>query len=177
MVRSTLEPSSPNIQINALATDPKDAIETIFRPVTGGGTDDMPDRPTGNTSPKGTTPYPDVWLRIRRLGNLFTTLYGSTSNSWTVLSEVTVDPAEFPSSVYVGLSTVNHVGESENPTLHTTAVYAVAEQPTRPCPLGHGLFHDRASPSAARDGLQRGAREARSPAVDEVPESLSACRR
>jgi hypothetical protein len=123
MVRSTLEAGSPNIQINALVTDPKDAIETIYRPVTGGGTDDMPDRPTGNTTPKGTTPYPDVWLRIRRLGNLFTTLYGNTSNSWTVLSEVTVDPAEFPSLVYVGLSTVNHVSESEDPSLRTTAVY------------------------------------------------------
>jgi len=124
MVRSTLEPGSPNIQINALATDPKDAIETIYRPMTDGGTDDMPDRPTGNTTAKGTTPYPDVWLRIRRLGNLFTTLYSNTSNSWAVLSEVTVDPAEFPQTVYVGLSTVNHISESEDQALRTTAVYS-----------------------------------------------------
>lgn len=121
MARANLTPGSPNVQVNALATDPKNAIETIFRPAQDGGTDDMPDRPTGNTG--GATPYPDVWLRMKRTGNLFTTMYGNTTNSWTVLSAVAVDPAEFPATIYVGLSTVAHVSESEDQELRATAVY------------------------------------------------------
>jgi len=121
MVRAGLAAGAANVQINALALDPKNAIETIYRPRADVGTDDMPDRPTGNTG--GATPYPNVWLRVRRVGNHFTTFYGNKVGEWNVLSEVTVDPADFPNNLLVGLSTVNHISASEDETLRVQATY------------------------------------------------------
>ncbi len=123
MVRATLDAGSPNVMINALALDPKNAIETIYRPRVDGGTDDMPDRPTGNTSTSGTTPYPNVWLRLRRAGNLFTTYYGNRPDQWVTLSQVTVDPEQFPESLLVGLGAVNHISANEDQELRTKATY------------------------------------------------------
>ncbi|MFM8421925.1 MAG: hypothetical protein ACKOEQ_17570 [Verrucomicrobiota bacterium] len=123
MARANTTPGSPNVQVSALPVPSKNAIETIYRPKADQGTDDMPDRPTGNTSAGGTAEVPNVWLRMRRVGNHFTTFYANQPNAWNVLSEVTVDPAEFPSTVLIGLSTVNHVSESEDPSLRTKATY------------------------------------------------------
>ena len=44
---------------------------------------------------------------MRRVGNSFTTFYGNKPDQWVVLSDVTVDPADFPSKILIGLSTVN----------------------------------------------------------------------
>jgi hypothetical protein len=121
MARAGLTPGAANVQINALATDPKNAIESIYRPVADAGTDDMPDRPSGNTS--GATPYPDVWLRLRRVGNHFTTFYSNKAGEWTVLSAVAVDPAQFPQNLLIGLSTVNHISGSEDASLRVQATY------------------------------------------------------
>lgn len=123
MVRAGLAPGAANIQISALPLDSKDAIESIYRPKADIGTDDMPDRPTSNTSPRGTTPYPNVYLRVRRVGNHFTTFYSNKAAEWTVLSTVTVDPADFPATVNVGLSTVAHLSENEDQSLRATATY------------------------------------------------------
>lgn len=121
MVRAGLAAGAANVQINALALESKNAIETIYRPRADAGTDDMPDRPTSNTG--GATPYPDVWLRVRRIGNHFTTFYGNKVGEWNVLSEVTVDPADFPSNLLVGLSTVNHISSNEDASLRVQATY------------------------------------------------------
>jgi len=121
MARVDTSPGSADVMINALPLDPKNAIETIYRPRADAGTDDMPDRPSSNTS--GSTPYPNVWLRMRRVGNLFTTFYGTEPFKWVVLSEVTVDPADFPAKMLVGLSTVNHISSNEDQALRTKATY------------------------------------------------------
>lgn len=113
-VRANLTGGSPNLQVNALPPTPgANAIETIYRPLQDGGTDDMPDSPTSNTAPDGSNTYPDVWLRIKREGNKFTTYYsnstiGGGTNAWSVFSSVVVDPAQFPDTLYVGLGAVAH---------------------------------------------------------------------
>lgn len=139
MVRAGLTPGAANIQISALPADSKNAIETIYRPKADGGTDDMPDRPTGNTSPNGTTPYPEVYLRVRRVGNHFTTFYSNKATEWTVLSEVTVDPVDFPATVNVGLSTVAHISESEEQSHRARATYRnFTNTPVPPAPTLDG---------------------------------------
>lgn len=139
MARVSLDPGSANVQVNALPLDPKNAIETIYRPKANAATDDMPDRPTGNTSASGTAPYPNVWLRMRRVGNSFTTFYGNKPEQWVVLSDVTVDPADFPSKILIGLSTVNHVSANEDQSLRTTATYKdFGNTPVPPLPTVDG---------------------------------------
>jgi len=123
MARANTTPGAPNIQVSALPVPSKNAIETIYRPKADQGTDDMPDRPSSNTSAGGTAEVPNVWLRMRRIGNHFTTFYANQPGAWNVLSEVTVDPAEFPNSILIGLSTVNHVNASEDESLRTKATY------------------------------------------------------
>jgi hypothetical protein len=50
MARANTTPGAPNIQVSALPVPSKNAIETIYRPKADQGTDDMPDRPSSNTS-------------------------------------------------------------------------------------------------------------------------------
>ena len=75
MARANLTPGSPNVQVNALGANARNQVETIYRPAQDIGTDDMPDKPTSNTQPL-LKPYPDVWLRMKRTGNSFTTYRG-----------------------------------------------------------------------------------------------------
>ena len=122
MARANLTPGSPNVQINALPDESKNTIESIYRPIQDQGTDDLPDRPASNT--RGETLYPDVWLRLKREGSRFTTLFSNNSNAWTVLSSVLSDPAQFPEKLQVGLSTVAHLGASDDPSFRVKATYA-----------------------------------------------------
>ena len=122
MARANLTPGSPNVQVNALPDESKNTIESIYRPIQDGGTDDMPDRPASNT--RGETLYPDVWLRLKREGSRFTTFFANNSNAWTVLSSVLTDPTEFPATLKIGLSTVAHLGGSDDPSFRTKATYA-----------------------------------------------------
>jgi len=122
MARGNLTPGAPNVQVNALPDESKNTFESIFRPAQDGGTDDFPDRPTSNT--RGETPYPDVWLRLKREGSRFTTFFSNNSNAWSVLSSVLTDSAEFPAALKIGISTVAHVSPTEDETLRATAVYA-----------------------------------------------------
>jgi hypothetical protein len=122
MVRADLTAGSANVQINGLPDESKKTIESIYRPAKDAPTDDMPDRPTSNT--RGETPYPDVWLRLKREGSRFTTLFSNNSNAWTVLSSVLTDTNEFPAALKVGISTVAHVSTSEDESLRVTATYA-----------------------------------------------------
>jgi hypothetical protein len=139
MARANISAGSPNVQVSALPTESKGAIESIYRPVADQGTDDMPDRPTGNTSASGTTPYPNVWLRMRRQGNQFTTFYGNRADQWVILSEVTVDPAQFPAKLLIGLSTVNHINDGEEATHRTKATYQnFTNTPLPPAPTVDG---------------------------------------
>ncbi len=139
MARANTTPGSPNIQVSALPVASKNAIETIYRPVADQGTDDMPDRPSSNTSAGGTAEVPNVWLRMRRIGNHFTTYYANQPGAWNVLSEVTVDPAEFPNTILVGLSTVNHIGPGEDENLRTKATYkGYGNVPTPPVTTVNG---------------------------------------
>ncbi len=133
MVRANLTPGSPNIQINAMPLAPfgRDGqLESIGRFDQGGGTLDLPGTGplyTGDTLDKGACTYPDVWLRIRRQGDRFLTYYSNTNtvtgtNGWNILCS-TPAGANFPDTLYVGLSTVAHNNDT-NSADRVTATYA-----------------------------------------------------
>jgi hypothetical protein len=124
MVRATLDPTSYDLMINALPlTLPRNGqIESIGRLNLTTDTDDLPGKALnygGDTTDFGYCTYPDVWLRIQRQGNKFTTYFATqetndfpsgaspgSTNGWQLLT--VAHPAVFTNTVYVGLSTVGH---------------------------------------------------------------------
>ncbi len=122
MARANDSAGSPNVQVNALPPTGANIFEAIYRPAQDGGTDDLPDRPTPNY---GDTPgYPNAWLRMRRVENQFTTFFSNDGFNWTTRSSVFVDPAQFPRTILVGLSTVAHLGGGDNQDNRVRATYA-----------------------------------------------------
>jgi hypothetical protein len=140
MVRSSLDPSAYDIQINALPVSaPRNGqIESIGRLDLGTDTDDLPGKLQnygGDTTSDGYCTYPDVWLRIQRQGNKFVTYFATanttdfpsganpgTTNGWQMLT--VAHPTVFPKTVYVGLSTVAHVPNTSDTTSLVTSTYA-----------------------------------------------------
>ena len=59
--------------------------------------------------------YPNTWLRLKRVGNVFTGFAGYDGNGWTQLGSATII---LPSQLYVGLATSSH-----NSTIQTTALF------------------------------------------------------
>jgi hypothetical protein len=51
---------------------------------------------------KGTPAYPNVWVRLTRVGNLFTAYYGTDGTNWTTTGSVTL--ANMPSTVFLGMA-------------------------------------------------------------------------
>lgn len=144
MLRSSLEATAYDVQINALPLAPSSRdgqIESVGLLDLSIGTDDLPGRLQkygGDTTETGYCTYPNVWLRIQRQGNRVTTYFktanttdypsgwgsnpGST-NGWQILT-VTKTGTKLPATVYVGLSTVAHNSDIKD-TAHTvTATYA-----------------------------------------------------
>lgn len=158
MVRASLDPSSYDFMINALptSTSRNGQIESIGRLNQATDTDDIPGRnlnyggyggssATGNawnpvyagdTTDFGFCTYPDVWLRIRRQGNMFMSYFASdntenypqngnpgSTNGWQLL---VVAPAstDFGKTVYIGLSTVAHNGDTNDAADTVTSTYA-----------------------------------------------------
>jgi len=158
MVRASLAPNSYDFMINALptTTDRNGQIESIGRLYLRTDTDDIPGRnltygtwsghsDTGNawspvyggdTTDNGYCTYPDVWLRIRRQGNMFMSYFASdntepypqnsnpgSTNGWQLLC---IAPAstDFGKTVYIGLSTVAHNNATNDASDTVTSTYA-----------------------------------------------------
>jgi hypothetical protein len=158
MIRASLDPDSYDFMINALptSTSRNGQIESIGRLNLATDTDDIPGRNlyygtyagtsgTGNawnpayggdTTDFNYCTYPDVWLRLRRQGNLFMSYFASdnpepypqngnpgSTNGWQLLC---VAPAgtNFGKTVYIGLSTVAHNNDTNDAADTVTSTYA-----------------------------------------------------
>jgi hypothetical protein len=151
MVRQSLDPDSYDFMINALPLSPSGRngqIESIGRMDTNNDTDDLPGRNLnyggnanagdygGDTTDYGYCTYPDVWLRIRRQGDMFMSYFATTNtedippgtnpgstNGWQLL---VVAPAssDFSKTVYIGISTVAHNADTNNDSDIVTSTYA-----------------------------------------------------
>jgi hypothetical protein len=118
-IRANLTPGSPNIQLNASPIAGANYVETIFRPVQDGGTDDPANGSIkvdagpseGTYRPNAGDLFP-VWLRARRERNLFRTFVSTDGIQWKVLAEYQMD--NFPTNVHVGLGAVAHISTKDN---------------------------------------------------------------
>ena len=157
MIRASLDPDSYDFMINALptTTDRNGQIESIGRLNLATDTDDVPGRNLtygtysgnsethnawtpvygGDTTDNNYCTYPDVWLRMRRQGNMFYSYFASTNtenypqngnpgstNGWQLLCMAPAS-TDFGKTVYIGLSTVAH-NNLTNDTDTVTCTYA-----------------------------------------------------
>ncbi len=133
-VRTSLEPGSPNVQVNATPVDGANYIETIARPLADGPTHDPPlNAPDyrqygggpwpGTFQPTDGSDLIPIYLRIRRTGNLFETMCSQDGVNWLALGEYSMDDEAFPETLYVGLATVAHIGGDEDENLRVRATY------------------------------------------------------
>ena len=101
MARSTLDAGSANVYMSA------DPVNFRFK-----------DRPTAGATTAiaagGTTAYPNVWVRLQRVGNVFNGYTSTDGSTWTLFSSVTV---ALPATVDLGLAVASNVS-----TTTTTAV-------------------------------------------------------
>jgi hypothetical protein len=129
--RVSLDKDAPDVMINGTPEAGANYIETIFRPLPGGGTEDPPVngfekkygdgpwdgtfRPTGGAHLYYPPDNVSTWLRMRRVKNMINVYYSQDGWNWQMLADYTLDPANYPSTLYVGLSTVAHIDPNSNP--------------------------------------------------------------
>lgn len=149
-IRANLTKGSPNVQLNATPMDGANYVETIFRPVQDGGTDDPPSGTINLLGPWGTYRPEEgnllpVWLRVCRQRNLFRTFVSTDGVLWKNFSEFQMD--DFPNNVYVGLGAVAHItqGEGSNENQDNRVKVSFSGFGNTPLP-----------PSATVDGLAAG---------------------
>jgi hypothetical protein len=165
MLRSSLDPSAYDVQINATPPSPSNRngqIESIGRMVLANDTDDLPGRMQqygGDTTLNDYCTYPDVWLRIQRQGQKVMTYFKSTNptdfpsgwdsnpgstNGWQLLTVVKTG-TNFPKTAYVGLSTVSH----NNPITDTTHTVTSTYNNYGPTPMPASTPSLRGGPAVA----------------------------
>lgn len=93
MARENIEPGSPNVSLNVVAT--RGYIEYLYRPTQNGGTTEF----NPSTSPGLTFPQ---WIRLKREANTFTSFRSVDGLSWTQISSGEVAMAD---EIFVGLNT------------------------------------------------------------------------
>ena len=93
MARENIEPGSPNVSLNVVAT--RGYIEYLYRPTQNGGTTEF----NPSTSPGLSFPQ---WIRLKREANTFTSFRSTDGSTWTQISSGDVVMAE---EILVGLNT------------------------------------------------------------------------
>jgi fibronectin type 3 domain-containing protein len=109
MIRETLAPGSTHVM--AIVT-PGSGVSFQRRTTTNGRSADT--TTSGITAPQ--------WVRVTRVGNVFTAYYSSNGTSWTNMGSVTISMS---TSVYIGLPLTSHV----NGTLCTGTLDNVTVNP------------------------------------------------
>lgn len=102
MVRESLAANSKNVNIKARSS----GLRLTYRTSTGG---------TTTATGTGDANFPNVYLRLQRVGNVFTTYTSADGANWTQFGQVTLT---LGSTVYVGLATC-----AKSTTTTTTANY------------------------------------------------------
>jgi len=157
-IRANLTPGSPNIQLNATPIAGANYVETIFRPVQDGGTDDPPSGSIKVDSGPGEGTYrPNdgdlfpLWLRARRERNLFRTFVSTDGIQWKVIAEYQMD--SFPTNVHVGLGAVAHIGSNEDAANRVRATFkSFGNTPLPPAATVAGAPAGTNSPGTYPDG-------------------------
>jgi len=146
MARATLDPSSPNVFVSA---SPASGYRFKYRTTQAGAT-------SGVTSSVATT-YPNVWVRLTRSANVFTSYYSSDGVNWTQIGSITVAMTD---PIYIGLAAA-----ANTTTATITAQFRSFEATALPDPVtslsaaapdsGHVSLLWSAAPGATSYTIQR----------------------
>jgi hypothetical protein len=164
MAREKLTAGSRNV---CLVVDPNGTVqapdgsgtganryEPNYRATEGGSSASWP-TVTGNSG----VSYPDVWLRLQRVGNSFTAYRSSNNVDWLQLSQITI--ADYPNVMYVGLATSAHNNSAGRTTYVQYRNYGnYTPAPVRPANIAWVSFHaadNTPSPAAATAGFTNAA--------------------
>ncbi len=93
MARANNTPGSPNVSLNVVST--RGYLEYLYRPTQDGGTTEF----NPSTSPGLTFPQ---WIRLKRVGDTFTSLRSSNGVDWV---EISFGDVVMPATILVGLNT------------------------------------------------------------------------
>ncbi|HXG46236.1 MAG TPA: LamG-like jellyroll fold domain-containing protein, partial [Methylomirabilota bacterium] len=107
MVRENLTPGSRHMMFGATPSAGGNVFEAHLRSAPNAGTGRWP----GYTTSISGLAYPNVWLRMRRQGNLFTAYRSTNGSNWIQTAQA---PLALPCEVLLGLATcaVNNSGVS-----------------------------------------------------------------
>src|SRR5690606_20975434 len=59
--------------------------------------------------------YPNVWFRLKRMGNTFTAYYGTNGVEWRQLGNQFTPSPPYPPTVYLGLATTPNDADPRKP--------------------------------------------------------------
>jgi hypothetical protein len=93
LARTSLATNSPDIYMSASPVN----YRFKYRTTVGG---------VNNIAVAGTTSFPGAWVRLSRVGNLFTGYYSTDGVNWTVASTYTL---ALPNTLYLGLAVASNV--------------------------------------------------------------------
>jgi regulation of enolase protein 1 (concanavalin A-like superfamily) len=93
MARATLDANSADVYMSASPVN----YRFKSRATTGG---------TTTVTASGSTSYPNVWVRLTRVGNLFSGYSSTDGVNWTLMSSATLS---LPNTVYLGLAVASNV--------------------------------------------------------------------
>jgi fibronectin type 3 domain-containing protein/regulation of enolase protein 1 (concanavalin A-like superfamily) len=112
MARSTLDPASPDVYMSA------SPVNYRFKDRTTVGA-------TAAVATAGATAYPHVWVRLTRVGNVFTGYYSANGKTWTKMSSITL---ALPTTIDLGLG----VASNTNDTTTTAQLRGFGPTPVAP---------------------------------------------
>ncbi|MGB7749565.1 MAG: lamin tail domain-containing protein [Verrucomicrobiia bacterium] len=135
MARASLDPGSPFAA--ALATPAMNGDFFADRTATNGA---------AATSGSFPVNYPNTWLRLNRVGNVFTGFGSYDGSNWTQLGTVTI---VMPSQIYLGLAVASH--NTNQPT--TTQFVDYETTPTNAAVATMVNPHEPLGPSSRKTGI------------------------
>ena len=92
--RATLDGNSPHVSM--LATPER--VQMTYRPTAGAAS--LEDSTVRNY---GSVTYPSNWIRLKRVGGLFTAYRSLDGNYWTYVGEANEDKVQLPAAGYLGI--------------------------------------------------------------------------
>ena len=97
--RATLDAASPDVGITA---SPSGGYRFKYRGASGAATTQT------QTPTSVSAAFPAAWVRIKRVGNLFTSYYSTNGTTWTKLGSVTMTALSATSPIYVGMAVASN---------------------------------------------------------------------
>jgi len=148
---AALSPSDPYVQAGLMAREDTGTgarfAGVAASPGLGGVWFQQRTTEGGNAARNGSFPvnYPDTWLRLRRMGNLFTGYAGFDGQHWATLDSATI---AMPGTVLVGFALTSHEG-----TETATAAFRDFAPVTGAGTLDIASDREPLGPSSRRTGL------------------------